>query len=368
MRRSKKKKGGAVFMTPVDIEDVTLNEALTAKYMLYWDDDIPENKILRQKIFTDDMKRRVEIPRVRLILTFKHVNFRRTAYPMSALSNVSGLNFYDCIFPTKYNSRDDFNERIDPRHKLIENVNRVYIAHCRKIDDCYFLSHLTNEIIITQHSSVNVLDLGMYLGHVNYLNMSFCIFYFYKKKNTTRTQSRAIASYLDFEDLDSEGEIINKQITVNFKNIHLDDFRNLMLDLTYSNVSTVDGIMKHLILAYTPVIIISNLLDVQYLDITGCHELTTTERNDLFDYPRKTNIIERIKTNDMHSPIYNMYAMDIHPNMELEAVLSPQMTPYDKVGYEQEELNIDRGDSEDVKRDKLSRQVYVNRKILYPDK
>lgn len=277
-----------------------------------------------------------------LCLRFTRRNFSSGVIPiftkddtrgMDAFSNCRSITFYDCYFPTQRRSE----ENGKGNKACIENVGNVNIHHCRKIDDCYFLSKL-NIVKITEFSSIYIKHLPR-LANVDILTLSFCFFYTYKRVDDNDNHQTALANYN--ADLDGDDYDNNRNGTIRFSlnpayyaSYAFNSLKCSMLDLTCTAVPVLNLNLTYLNVSFSPHFNLNNVVrggNVTTIDITGfaglvdAHEdedqplyifPTTEEEIDIYQRRNpNTRVIHKNVEGHNVRPIHNTYAKDIGKQM-----------------------------------------------------
>lgn len=298
-------------------------------------------------------KYHIEMPSRQVCLHFKHENFANGHIPMNNFSNCLRIYFYDCYFPTQ--ETDD---------SCIHNVPFVHVHHCRRIDDCYFLSKLTR-VTITQHSSLFASNLYK-LQNVPWLTMSFCCFYlFYKPMgehgydfnyNGHHFNTDPTVMFMFSDNNDQTG--FNAKINEAFLTI---SGHNKYLNLTYSKLPPEDFAVtniEYLNLSNTCIESLGRLDNVGTVELTGCRRIRPPYINILRElFP---NLVI-IKNNDAREKCWDdddsfIENQQLHYEQQLEETRNTENIRYDPVMY----YNLNEYDHDD-----RTMRLQISHKLSY---
>jgi hypothetical protein len=295
----------------------------------------------RQKVLADIVlakygpEKKFSLPQKELCLKFRRQDFSSGMIGdlgMNAFSNCFSVYFYDCFFPTEETSI-----KVGKANQAcIENVQFLNIHHCRKIDDCHFLSKL-NHVTITQNSSLFTKG-ARKLRNVQHLTLSFCQFYLY-----VITDGEQI-TYLDKPfDVNTEG--FNDQThTVIFDddrhepNIPVTegafhDFgHHKYLDLTGSSFNNKTSFhnIEYLNVSHTHWSYWEVVVNVNTINLTG----TCADQNEINDFREQTNP-QFIIIFEYETPITYCFNENYSRN-----ILENVEGKYDREGYSLKEINL----------------------------
>ena len=266
--------------------------------------------------------------RKKLCLTFRRRDFSsgvisqngtKATRGMDAFSNCQSIIFYDCYFPTR--KRSIANGKGDKA--CIEHVEHVSIHHCRKIDDCYFLSEL-KVVKITEFSSIFVRTVPT-LANVDMLTLSFCYFYIYENSNTIHDDETIYDG--DAYDNDQHNIISNAFITTDVHNVFA-NMRCSFLDFTCTNFAImISNDLHYLNMSFTNMFKLNNIYaEVRTLNITGMtsqygDDYVNAIETDLIDYTAhypNTAIINEDTNNITIEDFYDRYATTINKRPQTE--------------------------------------------------
>lgn len=283
-------------------------------------DDLEKRFALLKRDFPNELKKYKTIEKFH---PHKHVclHFARRAFKeetMHYCSHAYLVTFYDCYFPMSRN--------------LITNVQFIEFYHCRRLENLFMIMQLNN-IIITQHSSVNIKQLTWFVKLQSSLTMSFCSFY---QENPTPT--------FNVEEI--------KLRVYGYLNLAFSEF-NENIKLILPNVTSLN-------LSFT-CLKIENIIapKVKHIVIRGCPHLTKENCRQAFpsiedpdnhidDGPRHVEI-PKICPSFVNDETHYIYERDF---------TQVQPKTYDELGYSNDEL-LPNDNNDPIKEKRLLYNAYI---------